>query len=65
MERLLRLVVREDPSDALRDWLARPAADRINAMEPLRAAAFRIAGLDPAARLEKTVTLRPRRERTA
>ncbi|MBI5201236.1 MAG: hypothetical protein HY925_06590 [Elusimicrobia bacterium] len=65
MERIFKIVAREDPAEALADWLARPASERIDAVELLRAASYRIAGFDPAARLERVVTKRERFERPA
>lgn len=55
----MRVVRKEDPSSDCADWLARPAAERIAAVELLRRTSYSIAGLPPLPRLVKEISFRP------
>lgn len=58
MEYVVRMVDKEDPKRDRAEWLARPASERIAAVETLRRTCYSIAGLDPDRRLEKEISLR-------
>ena len=62
MERIIRFG-KDDVKRDRDEWMSRPVAERIAAVEMLRRTCYAIAGFEPLPRLKREITLRPPFER--